>query len=271
MKSEVPSKTQAAPPQAKDEEDRKPKRVEPDERDLLSPDKKIPKSVEEHSLPDERSKRPAPPREEKISPVTKSAKGDSSGDAEKIAPRALFRDSQDETESDSTKAPQSPGKEATTKTTDAELLKLALDKISQLEALVSKGSKASPVETPPTKVRMTTPTSAPTTTTPKESETSGSKKATDDDDSDGGKADEKSGELIVFPNGSKFISHDALRMRLRRLCETKAKSGRCNVDEETAKQYAKGGEGREWLEIALVEALQKVGPDNRKHKALRVS
>lgn len=75
--------------------------------------------------------------------------------------------------------------------------------------------------------------------------------------------------MIVFPNGSKFISHDALRMRLRCLCETKAKSGRCNVDDETAKQYAKGGESREWLEIALVEALQKVGPDCRKHKALR--
>lgn len=227
--------------------------------------------MEEHNSPDDRSKRPAPPREEKISPVTKSAKGDSSSDDGKIVRRALFSESQDDTESDSTKAP-SPAKEPKTKGThDAELLKLALEKIAQLEAVV-KGSKASPVETPPTKVRMSTPTSTCTTTTPKEPQSCESKSKDDGGDSgDGGKADDKNGEMIVFPNGSKFISHDALRMRLRRLCETKAKSGRCNVDDETAKQYAKGGESREWLEIALVEALQKVGPDCRKHKALRVS
>lgn len=227
--------------------------------------------MEAHAVPDDRSKRPAPPREEKVSPVTKSAKGDSSTDAEKLPPRSLFRESPDETESDSTRVP-TPAKVLTDKTpSDAELLKLALDKISYLEGLV-KGSKATPLETPPSKVRAATPTSTSTATpSPKEPETEGSKAKDDGDSGEDGKADDKSGELIVFPNGSKFISHDALTMRLRRLCETKAKSGRCNVDEETAKQYSKGGEGREWLEIALVEALQKVGPDCRKHKALRVS
>ena len=48
-------------------------------------------------------------------------------------------------------------------------------------------------------------------------------------------------------------------MRLKRLCEKKPKSQKCHVDEETHKQYNQGGPGREWLEMALLEALQKVG------------
>ena len=76
---------------------------------------------------------------------------------------------------------------------------------------------------------------------------------------------------MTFPNGSRVISHDALRMRLRRLVEIKPKTKKCHVDEATREQYSKGGEDREWLEIALMEAIQKVGVENRKHKALRVA
>ncbi|CAK9040641.1 Uncharacterized protein SCF082_LOCUS23584 [Durusdinium trenchii] len=58
-------------------------------------------------------------------------------------------------------------------------------------------------------------------------------------------------------------------MRLRRLCEQKPKTKKCHVDEKTREQYVRGGEDREWLEIALVEALQKVGPDRSQHKKLK--
>ena len=57
-------------------------------------------------------------------------------------------------------------------------------------------------------------------------------------------------EVMTFPNGQAFISQDALRMRLRRLCETKAKSQKCYVDGDTQEAYKRGGESREWLEIA---------------------
>lgn len=71
---------------------------------------------------------------------------------------------------------------------------------------------------------------------------------------------------------SEVISHDALRMRLRRLCEVKAKTKKCHVDEKTHQQWKNGGEGREWLEIALTEALDKIGPSQKnQHKKLRVS
>ena len=38
-------------------------------------------------------------------------------------------------------------------------------------------------------------------------------------------------------------------MRLRRLCEYKAKSKKCHVDQKTHEMWKGGGEGREWLEI----------------------
>ena len=73
---------------------------------------------------------------------------------------------------------------------------------------------------------------------------------------------------------AKTLSHDALRMRLKRLCEKKAKSQKCHVDAATHEQYARGGADREWLEIALLETLQKVGLDAKKkghHKTLVVA
>ena len=65
------------------------------------------------------------------------------------------------------------------------------------------------------------------------------------------------------------MTHDALRMRLRRMCEIKARSKKCHVDDETHKQYMKGGEGREWLEIALAEAIERLGTERNQHKKLR--
>ena len=57
------------------------------------------------------------------------------------------------------------------------------------------------------------------------------------------------------------MTQDALRMLLKRMCEKKSKSEKCHVDAETHEQYASGRPQREWLEMALLEALQAVGPD----------
>ena len=75
-------------------------------------------------------------------------------------------------------------------------------------------------------------------------------------------------------HAAKVLSHDALRMRLRRLCEVKNKTKKCHVDDATHQQYMRGGGDREWLEIALLETLQKLGanPKNTKgtHKTIVV-
>ena len=47
-------------------------------------------------------------------------------------------------------------------------------------------------------------------------------------------------------------------MRLRRLCEQKPGTGRCNVDPQTHEQWKQGGTGREELERALITALRTV-------------
>ncbi|CAE7913591.1 unnamed protein product, partial [Symbiodinium necroappetens] len=74
---------------------------------------------------------------------------------------------------------------------------------------------------------------------------------------------------IVMPDGAKVqsttipstvISRDALRMRLKRLCETK-KSGKKWVSDEVAADYAAGGEKRETLEISLLEVLRDLPGD----------
>lgn len=52
-------------------------------------------------------------------------------------------------------------------------------------------------------------------------------------------------------------------MRLRRLCEVKP-SGKSHVDEDIRKEYLAGGDKREILEIALVEALKKWGTSKSK-------
>lgn len=57
-------------------------------------------------------------------------------------------------------------------------------------------------------------------------------------------------------------------MRLRRLCEVKG-SGKKHVPEEVMESYRKSGEEREWLELALLEAIKKVGTDRKKFKQVK--
>ena len=68
---------------------------------------------------------------------------------------------------------------------------------------------------------------------------------------------------------SKVLGADALRMRLRRLTETKS-TGKTWVDEKTQADYKAGGERREWLEIALLEALKKHGTGRDAYKRVKV-
>ena len=80
---------------------------------------------------------------------------------------------------------------------------------------------------------------------------------------------------LHFPHFSlkaEEISQDALRMRLARLCERKPKTNKCHVDDATHEQWRKGGEQREWLEMALAEALDKIGSgEMHLHRKVRVS
>lgn len=64
------------------------------------------------------------------------------------------------------------------------------------------------------------------------------------------------------------LSHAAIRMRLRRLCEVKG-SGRKHVPEEVIESYRKAGEEREWLELALLEAIKRVGVERKKFKQVK--
>ena len=54
------------------------------------------------------------------------------------------------------------------------------------------------------------------------------------------------------------ISRDALRMRLKRICEKK-KTGRMWVSLDIHEDYTAGGEKREQLELALLETLKGLG------------
>ena len=65
-----------------------------------------------------------------------------------------------------------------------------------------------------------------------------------------------------------MISADALRMRLRRLCSLK-KSGKSHVTDEVRKDYLGGGEKREWLEIALLEAIKVHGTDRKLYNRVK--
>ncbi len=146
-----------------------------------------------------------------------------------------------------------------------ELLIKALAKIAELEAKLSAPTPSTPATaTPLSKQYRRSPSTQVSSATPVPTEIG------DDDEGSGEGEDDKKGEMVEFPNGAGTMSHDAIRMRLRRLCEVKPKSKKCHVDDRTREQYAKGGEDREWLEIALVEALQKVGPERSQHKKLKV-
>ena len=64
------------------------------------------------------------------------------------------------------------------------------------------------------------------------------------------------------------LGADALRMRLRRLTETKS-SGKTWVDPATQADYKAGGERRQWLEIALLECLKKHGTGRDAYQKVR--
>lgn len=68
---------------------------------------------------------------------------------------------------------------------------------------------------------------------------------------------------------SEVLGADALRMRLRRLCETKA-SGRQWVDQQTKDDYKSGGERRQWLELALLESRKKHGTNRTNYQKVKV-
>ena len=65
------------------------------------------------------------------------------------------------------------------------------------------------------------------------------------------------------------LGADALRMRLRRLTETKT-SGKCWVSPDVQSDYKAGGERRQWLEIALLESLKKYGTGRESSAKVRV-
>ena len=75
-------------------------------------------------------------------------------------------------------------------------------------------------------------------------------------------------DSIIMPDGTKVISHDALRMRLKRLCEKK-KSGKSWVSEELMNDWKSGGSSREALEIALLETIKELGAE-APHQKMRV-
>ena len=58
-------------------------------------------------------------------------------------------------------------------------------------------------------------------------------------------------------------------MRARRLCERK-NSGRCQVPDGIHADYFAGGEKREVLEMALLEAIAKYGVDRKAYKKVKV-
>ncbi|CAE7841038.1 unnamed protein product [Symbiodinium microadriaticum] len=76
-------------------------------------------------------------------------------------------------------------------------------------------------------------------------------------------------DSIVMPDGTRVISHDALRMRLKRLCERK-KTGKAWVSDELITDYKSGGSSREQLEIALLETIKQLGPDAA-HQKMRAA
>ena len=64
------------------------------------------------------------------------------------------------------------------------------------------------------------------------------------------------------------LTHDALRMRTRRLCERKG-SGRCSVPDSIHEDYFAGGSKRELLEMALLDAVAKFGVERGAYKKVK--
>ena len=66
------------------------------------------------------------------------------------------------------------------------------------------------------------------------------------------------------------ISADALRMRVRRLCERKS-GGKLNVPQEVHEDFVNGGSAREVLELALLQAIERFGTSRSVYKRVRVT
>ena len=74
------------------------------------------------------------------------------------------------------------------------------------------------------------------------------------------------------PNAFKYlaqvIGRDALRMRLRRLCEQK-KGGKLHVKQAIHEDWKAAGERRELLELALLETIEKLGLEKASQSAVK--
>ncbi|CAK9057365.1 unnamed protein product [Durusdinium trenchii] len=141
---------------------------------------------------------------------------------------------------------------------------MALEKIANLEKQLANTAPATPAApAAPTSKATCGNTSAANLASAQSKQRSPDSRETgeeaEEDEEEGNGEKEGGDDMIVTPAGNSVISHDALRMRLRRLCEVKAKSKKCHVDSQTHEQWKAGGEGREWLEIALTETLEKLG------------
>ena len=227
---------------------------------------------------DEELKRPVPPSEEKVSPVKKVQRGENqTAVASAPVQQQVSQTASIPPPQVPTPPPQVPTAAVASGVTPptpavppaqsdhTDLLRKALDKIAELKAKLSTATPVtSTTVTPRPKQRRSPSSTQVSSATPAPTELE------DDDEGSGEGEDDKSSDLVEFPNGAGTMSHDAIRMRLRRLCEVKPKTKKCHVDEKTRDQYTRGGEEREWLEIALVEALQKVGPERSQHKKLKV-
>ena len=64
------------------------------------------------------------------------------------------------------------------------------------------------------------------------------------------------------------MSRDALRMRLKRICEKK-KTGKMWISQEIHDEYVKGGTCGEQLELALLETIQALGENDKKPDKVR--
>eukprot|EP00435_Cladocopium_sp_Y103_P020384 s1279_g5.t1 len=90
----------------------------------------------------------------------------------------------------------------------------------------------------------------------------------DGDDSHDDSSSEEEDPARTFlktADGTVPITHDALRMRTRRLCEKK-NSGRCGVPDAIHNDYVEGGEKREILEMSLLQCLATYGLDRKWYK-----
>ncbi|CAK9075683.1 unnamed protein product [Durusdinium trenchii] len=143
-----------------------------------------------------------------------------------------------------------------------QLLENTLERVNTLESAMQKNCRGQ-TPTEPTKERETCQP------LPKNQSSAGTGHGKDADGSESCASDGDEEEYLTTPGGQTVkISADALRMRCRRLCETKP-SGKCAVTAEIAQQFRAGGECREILEMALLEAIGKHGLSRSVYKRVK--